>query len=316
MAKKGVEMKQNYTLLCLIFTLLFGVDSIAQGFEAGTLVKIPDEYVPIEQIQPGDYVQSYSHGQYVPYKVLRVLSLQEPRYYCLQVQDDAICMSSHQKLYMSTENRWVTVHDIQPGDMLGSNKPGSTIVGQIDVVHEEIQLYDLVVDVEHTFCVSHHDIVVHNFEPISIGLTFLIGAGVIEFVEATIAITLVGFGVGLAWQNNKNGKKEVALKIGENADSVAGSSGSPEDPEDKRKKNEMRKSEFFGRDEIKKAYEYYKDGAYRKRPGAKGIKKVEYLKWDHLHGDVEAYSSRMTHLGSIDPKTLKFYKDAVSGRTL
>ncbi len=47
---------------------------------------------------------------------------------------------------------------------------------------------------------------------------------------------------------------------------------------------------------------------YKRKPGAKGIENAEYLKWDHLHGDVEAYSKAKLHLGSIDPKTMTLYR--------
>lgn len=78
----------------------------------------------------------------------------------------------------------------------------------------------------------------------------------------------------------------------------------------------MSKSEFFKRDKIKRDYEHYKRGIYRKKRGAAGLNNAEYLKWDHLHNDVEAYTSGRIHMGSIDPNTLEFYKNAVRGRTL
>jgi hypothetical protein len=235
MTKKGAVMKQNGIWVLVALSLLFCVTSVfGQGFGAGTLVKIPDGYIPIEQIQVGDYVLSYSDGQYVSCAVLRTLSVREPQHYCLQVQDDTIYLSERQKLYIPGENRWTAAQDIKPSDVLACGGVACSADEPVYVVHHEIQLYDLIVEGEHTFCVSWHDIVVHNFEPISIsiGLTFLIGAGAIEFVGATIATTLVGLGVGLAWQNNKDGKKEVALKVGPDADSVVGSGGSPEDPEE------------------------------------------------------------------------------------
>jgi hypothetical protein len=40
------------------------------------------------------------------------------------------------------------------------------------------------------------------------------------------------------------------------------------------------------------------------------------LQWDYDHGDIEAYNAGKKHMGSIDPKTLKLYKNAIRGRKL
>ena len=52
------------------------------------------------------------------------------------------------------------------------------------------------------------------------------------------------------------------------------------------------------------------------RDGSKDIEGAEYFKWDHLHGEVEAYDANQNHLGALDPLTEKLYKPAVKGRTL
>lgn len=55
---------------------------------------------------------------------------------------------------------------------------------------------------------------------------------------------------------------------------------------------------------------------YKKKKDCKGINNAEYLEWDASHNDVEAYDKRKVQLGSIDPKELCFYKEAVKGRRL
>lgn len=98
----------------------------------------------------------------------------------------------------------------------------------------------------------------------------------------------------------------------------AGSGGSrtPEEPEVKeqenktngRKVNTTSKSDFFGNPLIKNNYEYYKEGVYKLKHKGAGLGKAEYLKWDHLHNDVEVWCARGRHLGSIDPLTKNIYK--------
>ena len=65
---------------------------------------------------------------------------------------------------------------------------------------------------------------------------------------------------------------------------------------------------------MKPHYEHYRDNIYKRKRGSKGIEKAEYIEWDNLHNDVEAYSKSKWHLGSIDPKTLKLYKGSVHRR--
>ena len=88
-----------------------------------------------------------------------------------------------------------------------------------------------------------------------------------------------------------------------------------DDPDKKRVVNKITKTEFFKK--ISKDYEHWRDGAHKRKPGAKGLgKKTEYLKWDLLHNDVEAYDKGGIHLGSYDPATLELYKGPVFGRVL
>jgi len=67
---------------------------------------------------------------------------------------------------------------------------------------------------------------------------------------------------------------------------------------------------------IKDEYEHWQNGIYKRKPRCKGVENAEYLKWDHRHNDVEAYSKGQMHLGSINPNTLKLYKPPVIPRAM
>ncbi len=80
-----------------------------------------------------------------------------------------------------------------------------------------------------------------------------------------------------------------------------------------RKFNIVSKQDFFKR--VKHDYEHFKNGIYKKKSEAKGLAQdAEYLVWDALHGDVEAYNASKKHIGSYDPVTLKLYKPPVMFR--
>ena len=79
----------------------------------------------------------------------------------------------------------------------------------------------------------------------------------------------------------------------------------------------MTKQEFFKKAEIAQDYQKVSSSdVWRRKPKSYGINNAEYLEWDHLHNEVEAYDKCRDHLGAIDPKTNKIYKYAVKGRRL
>ena len=59
---------------------------------------------------------------------------------------------------------------------------------------------------------------------------------------------------------------------------------------------------------------------YKKDVKTNGLsgKDRRYYQWDHTHNDIEVYSGtgKRQHLGSMDPKTGRIYKEAVKGRFL
>ncbi|HEX2978139.1 MAG TPA: colicin E3/pyocin S6 family cytotoxin [Candidatus Babeliales bacterium] len=132
--------------------------------------------------------------------------------------------------------------------------------------------------------------------------------------------------------NQKTGQKEKSTERNtETKSSHSSATGGSPDPEDpwggknrqnsknkkdfkERKENKISKKEFF--EKVKPDYEYWKDGIYKKTSKAESLAGAEYLQWDHLHNDVEAYNSSYKHLGSIDPETLKLYKPAVPSRKI
>jgi len=162
------------------------------------------------------------------------------------------------------------------------------------------------------FQIAEQELLTHNFFPIVIGVTWLFGLGSIEFAGFNIAAIIAGTAVGIKlFKSKKCNESKVAIKPYIRV-SVNGCPDPNDDDDEKdshvkkRKFNKVSKSEFFKK--IKNDYEYWKDGIYRRKHRAKGIENAEFLKWDHLHGDVEAYSKSKMHLGSIDPETLMLYK--------
>lgn len=193
----------------------------AQGFVAGTLVKIPLGYLPIEQIAKDDLVIVCRNNQYVKRKVTQVIRNKSSCFYRIVVDDAFIDVAPDQKLYIPEKNGWIDAKDILSGQVVSTNRELKS-VDQIIRVDEEVEVFDFTVEIDHNFCVTHHDIVVHNFAPVFIGLSFLIEACAIEFAGISLATAIAGIGAGIIVSNHDS-KKKVELKLSQDpADIMAG----------------------------------------------------------------------------------------------
>ena len=169
----------------------------------------------------------------------------------------------------------------------------------------------------HNFFISEQELLAHNFLPfLGLGATFLFGGG-LEFggISLVASVASLVFGVTLFNKHAKRGGNFYVVPQN-NGDNGGNNNKEPDDGNNGviRICNTITKTEFFKK--MKKQYEYWKDGIYKKKHNAEGIENAEFLKWDYKHGDVEAFGDHRGHLGSIDPVTLKIYKSAVVGRKI
>ncbi len=143
-----------------------------------------------------------------------------------------------------------------------------------------------------------------------------------HFAYQGVSISHLKDGIKNELAKNRNRRNDQVIAEAKNKlVKIVAASGSPKkDPEEeddddsnnKRIINKITKTEFFKK--VKDKYEHYKDSIYRRKKNAQGIENAEYLQWDHVHGDIEAYNKAGRHIGSIDPKTLRLYKGPVLGR--
>jgi hypothetical protein len=162
----------------------------------------------------------------------------------------------------------------------------------------------------HTFFITEQELLTHNAFPLVIGLSWLFGGG-LEFLGISIGTAALGSYVGVQLYNAQK-QKEQDCNLSIHCGPCGYPCPDPDDDDDKnkeRKFNTITKTEFF--EKVEEHYEYYKDKLYIKKGRSKLFgKRAKYIKWDHLHGDVEIYDKAGNHLGSVDPKTLQFYKPA------
>jgi hypothetical protein len=217
-----------------------------------------------------------------------------------------------------------------------------------------VDMYAIEVEAPHTFLIAncsyyiknnqYHLLITHNGLPmLALGVDIAFGStpSSLSFAGATAAIgpmstvlgpagLAIGCVAGLTvlgyqlFKKNKDNKTSFYIERAGGPGSCPGGLD-PKDPKNKkddqdnnkeRKKNTINKKDFFN--SVKDQYEHWKEGIYKKKPGAEGLGngKAEFLDWDHLHNDVEAYNKLGKHIGSLDPETLQLYKNPVLDRLL
>lgn len=298
-----------------------------EGFVAGTLVKAPGGYRPIETITHGMIVCAcdMQNGVQTERRVMHVSKVIISDGVQIISDGQIIVAGSAQRFFVPSLARWVTVQELSESTAAqDAFSPKNALIKQIS---EPIEVYQLLVEIDHTFYVTGHDLLVHNAIPTLAMSAGFFGTSAFAIIAAPVVAVAVPVAAGwiiwtaLASQIQKNKKKPNFAPS-----PCGGGGGGPDDPDDPeknknkkkgdaRKKNTISKQEFFKK--VSNDYEYYRDGVYKRRPGAKGLsKKAEYLEWDNLHNDVEVYNNRALHEGSFDPASMRMYKSAVSGRNI
>jgi len=173
--------------------------------------------------------------------------------------------------------------------------------------------------------ISQSAIVGHAAAPLIISITGFFGLGEGITLSASAALGFVGLVVaGLRRMfGSKTEQPIVMLQASDNDGQPSAQKNTntppplaapPEDEDKERKNNTVNKSEFFKG--LKGAYRHHKGEYYKRVDRAVGLEKAEYLKWDYTHNDVEAFSERGGHLGSIDPFSKRLYKPPVWAREM
>jgi len=264
------------------------------------------------------------------------------------VEYEEILCTPAQEFYRVPDNAWICAAHLKVGDELKSDTYNSLTLVHLEIIAEPLKVYILEVRKYHNFFVGKHALLTHNTTlpwEIAIGISIPLGEaatggaagsffGPIGVVGGVIIGSILGCGLQYIANQDKTYQYDAffdAEKINafmkgslnapsqsKNAPQGGGGPSNYQDPKNdedkKRVTNEIHKSEFFKR--ISDRYECWRDGIYKAKRNAEklGNGKAEYLEWDYLHNDVEAYSKGKQHLGSVDPKTLELYKGPEIGR--
>jgi len=134
------------------------------SFDAATLVTLADgRQVPIEELQVGDEVLAWNEStQSVgSYPISAVWAHDDPTTGWVVIDGEAIATTPGHPFY-TVERGWVEAAELRPGDYVPSLANGAGTVGSVTWLRGPDRMYDLTVDIAHTFYVGDGRWLVHN----------------------------------------------------------------------------------------------------------------------------------------------------------
>lgn len=233
--KKGKCMKLCHVLI--LFTLLLPSIISFTGFVEGTLVKVPNGYCPIEELEVGDLVYVVNaDGSCGVSRVKLLAAYVWHKYVIIDVDGQQIVAASGQKIYQPEQNKWHKAKHLTSNSPLLSGLNKVRHACSVEHVYEKMQFYDIRLDNVHTFCVSEHDIVVHNFPPCMIGFSIAWGCGAVVFEKFYIGLCIAGLWfANTLLMKGKHEKPKLSLKISTEEPYKGGQDPDPKDPKQKSK---------------------------------------------------------------------------------
>ena len=173
----------------------------AEGFVAGTYVKVPHGYETIDNLKSDDKIISYDFNQNaaVERSIIEIHKQHVDQYIRLVAYDSIIEVSPEQKFYLHALKKWETIDTIKNSPELLHILYIESHIAYLGDIDQGCDVYMLTLDEPHNFFITSHDILVHNF--LAITLFFAFGEGTIDFLLAESLAAIGGSLIGWAGYN-------------------------------------------------------------------------------------------------------------------
>lgn len=138
--------------------LFFAQRHSEEGFAAGTLIRTPGGYQPIETITEHNIVLD-DYAQ--PKRVLKVIRRVAQQCVRIIINGQTICMGYEQAVCLPYNIEWIIAGDVQEQEYLLSADGYMLCINRCELIPETTVLYQLSVE-DHIFCVGSENLIVHN----------------------------------------------------------------------------------------------------------------------------------------------------------
>ncbi len=249
-------MNYLFTKIVVLFVFVFfnSNKSLAEGFTAGTLVKVPDGYVKIEDLHVGNYVICYDADKNpVESKIVHIFKKSIDSYVKIEFGEEYLRVACDQKLYKQKDDEWIAAKLLKNEDALDGH------VISVEMIYEPIDVYLLSVSTHHNFFVTRSNLCAHNFfPPVIIAISAAFGLGSVELAGLSCGIAGLGTFLGYQWHKKNKEKHKIVMEP-----QFYGGGMIPEDPEEEKKRKRDEAREEYKSLTRKEAKEIAKDFGHR-----------------------------------------------------
>lgn len=263
--------------------------------------------MPVENIVVGEKIITYEHESLSTAQIKHISIASTNTLIAITTNKGSFYAAPEQHFFDPVMQQWISAENVTTQSTFLDATLHHCGCCKVEIINvPTTKIYRITTTYPHAFFATEQELLTHNAFSVFIGLAWLFGEG-LQFLGLTVGTTALGSYIGVQVYNAQK-QKTQKCDIGFHVGPCGFPCPDPDDDENKKRQfNTITKTEFFKT--MKKHYEYYKEDIYRTKSDAFG-KKTKYIKWDHLHDDIEVYNKCGKHLGSIDSKTLKFYKPA------
>ena len=184
-------MKISNLFYHLSFFFLLLIQHIqSKGFLPHTKVKTTSGYSSIRQLKANAFVLSYDNtGKQQQTSLISHNTKSTSNHYIkITIGDTTICCAPDQKFYAYNQQQWITADQLRITDLLinSNNQPITT--DSIELVKKDCTFYALSLEPNHTYYISHHDILVHN----AVHMMIISMPGLMSLMEPIVQTCLAG----------------------------------------------------------------------------------------------------------------------------
>jgi len=183
-------------------TVFDSVDKLKECYELNeglfghTQIKTVQGYKAINDLKVGDKVTGIdASGKPYERPVLAIRPKVIPEYIKLHIGDQVIHAAPEQKFYLPAQDRWIAAQSIEPGYNLSQGHAVTFTVDHVEWVHDIAKIYRITVQ-DHEFCITLHDIDVHNADPVTLSV---VAMGIIEPLLVSAGGAIAGVATKIFW---------------------------------------------------------------------------------------------------------------------
>lgn len=228
------------TIFRFLFLYIFFYISHTQpeGFSPNTLVKNSSGFSCIQQLRNNDTVLSYipCTQHYTSSFITQIIHASADSFIRITIKNSEICCASDQLFYCYNQDKWIRADELTFADFLINDQGNSIAINSIECIQQHCKLYALALKPHHTYCISEHNIMVHNIAPAMI-VCFSSAPSIAPVAQACIAAGLAFFGFHFSKKSNSNryASDNNSYSSSSNHGSYYPNPNNPNDPDDKNK---------------------------------------------------------------------------------